>query len=202
MAAWVVAYRHAAYDTPWWASPSSRSGRFHRAITDTVQYLSLHPLGPAAEFLRHNIGPTGDPDHARLNLWAVRADVEGCVRVTFDDCLGLGITADQLVGEDYGPTQALAARLRVNAVPGMIVPSAALSGTENLVLFGPRVAHPYLAEPFSDVECPTGHLSDGAWAPAEVAALVRWIGTPHSALDRWKAGRRIVPFPEPLATRW
>ena len=41
----VVAYRHAAYDSPWWAYPSSREGRFHRAGIDTIQYLALHPLG-------------------------------------------------------------------------------------------------------------------------------------------------------------
>lgn len=48
----MVAYRHAAYDTLWRARPSSRDGRFHRAGVDTVQYLSVHPLGPAAEVLR------------------------------------------------------------------------------------------------------------------------------------------------------
>src|SRR2546423_8252865 len=57
----VVTYRHAAYDAPWWAFPSSRQGRFHRAQSQTVQYLSLHPLGPSAEMLRHNVGPGGDP---------------------------------------------------------------------------------------------------------------------------------------------
>ena len=57
-----TAFRNAAYDSPWWAAPSSREGRFHRAGQDTVQYCSLHPLGPAAEMLRHNVGPDGDPD--------------------------------------------------------------------------------------------------------------------------------------------
>ena len=96
----------------------------------------------------------------------------------------------------------MADRLRASGAAGTIVPSAALPGTENLVLFGPRVAHPYLWEPFSDIECPTGHLTDGARAPAEVAPLVRWIGAPHAALERWKAGRKLVPFAEPAATRW
>jgi hypothetical protein len=51
----LTAFRHAAYDSPWWAFPNSREGRFHRAGQDTVQYLSLHPFGPAAEMLRHNV---------------------------------------------------------------------------------------------------------------------------------------------------
>jgi len=58
----------AAYDSPWWAFPSSREGRFHRAGQDTVQYLSLHPFGPAAGMLRSNVGPDGDPDDVVLKL--------------------------------------------------------------------------------------------------------------------------------------
>ena len=34
-------------------------GRFHRAGEDTVQYLSLHPLGPAAEMLRVGVVKPG-----------------------------------------------------------------------------------------------------------------------------------------------
>ena len=77
-----TAFRHAAYDSPWWAFPSARSGRFNRATQDTVQYLCLHPLGPAAEMLRHNVGPSGDPDEVILNLWT--AVVDGCLLYTSD----------------------------------------------------------------------------------------------------------------------
>ena len=106
----VVAYRHAAYDSPWWAYPSSREGRFHRAGIDTVQYLALHPLAPAAEMLRHNLGPTGNADDALLNLWAAAVDLEDIVVISFNDCASHGITADELVGDDYTPTQVLADR--------------------------------------------------------------------------------------------
>lgn len=198
----VIAYRHAAYDTPWWGFPSSRDGRFHRAATDTVQYLCLHPLGPAAEILRHDVGPTGDPDDVLLNLWAVAADVDDVQRVTFDDCAGLGITPEELVGDDYLPTQAFADRLRVAGVPGVIVPSAALPGTDNLVLFGVRVLHPYLLPPITPEEVPTGHLTDGARPAAEVTPFVRWFGAPHSALDEWRAMGSTPRFDDPRATRF
>ena len=98
-------FRHAAYDTPWRALPSPVQGRFHRAGQDIVQYLSLHPLGPAAEMLRHNLGPDGDLDDVLLNLWTATVEVDGVTRIDFDDCAAYGITADQLVGEDYRPTQ-------------------------------------------------------------------------------------------------
>jgi hypothetical protein len=198
-----TAYRHAAYDTPWWAFPSSRPGRFHRAGVTTVQYLCLHPLGPAAELLRHQVGPTGDPDEVLLNLWAATVQdgtEDEVVRVDFPDCARYGLTADQLVGDDYGPTVALAEQLRADGAGGMIVPSAALPGTDNLVLFGARVLHPYLFAPFSPEEVPTGHLSDGARPPAEVRDLVRWIGEPHVALEQWRATGGYDRLHDPLAS--
>jgi RES domain-containing protein len=197
-----VAYRHAAYDTPWWAFLSSRPGRFHRAGEETTQYLSLHPLGPSAEMLRQHVGPGGNPDDVLLNLWVVLVEVDDVVRITFDDCSKHGITPDELVGDDYTPTQALADDVRAKGLAGLIVPSAALPGTENLVLFGARVLHPYLATPFSVDEVPTGHLSDGARPPAEVTALVRWSGTPHTALEQWKSTGTFDMLDDPLAIRF
>jgi RES domain len=196
-----TAYRHAAYDSPWWPFPSPDDGRFHRAGRDTVQYLSLHPLGPAAEMLRHQVGPDGDPDDLILNLWAAAVDVDDVKRVDFDDCATYGRTVDELVGDDYTATQALADAVRASGATAMIVPSAALPGTHNLVLFGVRLLAPYLWEPLMAEEIPTGHLTDGARAAAEVAGHVRWIGRPHTAAEQWKATGTYDLFDDPLATR-
>ena len=195
-------FRHAAYDTPWWAFPSSRAGRFHRARHDTVQYLCLHPLGPAAEMLRHQIGPGGDPDHVLLNLWTAIVDVPDVTEIDFANCTDYGITPDELVGEDYAPTQHFADTVRQSGAPAMIVPSAALPGTHNLIVFGARVSHPYLQPVRMTEEVPTGHLTDGARPAAEVAAHVRWRGEPHSAADQFKATGRYQRFTDPLPTRW
>jgi hypothetical protein len=198
----LTVFRHASYDSPWWAFPSSRSGRFHRAASDTVQYLCVHPLGPAAEMLRHNVGPNGDPDQVVLNLWAAVLDIDHVVRVDFDDCARYGLSADELVGDDYAPTQTLADLVRDSGASAMIVPSAALPGTHNLVVFGVRVLNPFLREPITPEEVPTGHLSDAARAPAEVAGQVRWFGAPHTALAQWKATGTYDLFDDPAATRW
>ena len=203
----VVAYRHAAYDTPWWASPSMRSGRFHaQGGTYATQYLALHPLGPAAELLRHQLsGPTGATDVAdtlRLNLWAALVEDAGTVALDFANCREFGVSPEELVGDDYRPCQALAARLRAEGSAGVVVPSAALPGTSNLVLFGPRVADPYLRRPVDAVGCPTGHLSDGARSPAEVLPLVRWRGTAHRGLDAWRATGTDEPLDDPEAIRF
>src|SRR5277367_257900 len=182
----LTVFRHASYDSPWWAFPSSRAGRFHRARSDTVQYLSLHPLGPAAEMLRHNLGPTGNPDDVVLNLWAAVVDVDDPIQVDFDDCARYGLTADELIGDDYTPTQALADAIRNSGAAAMIVPSAALPGTHNLILFGVRVLNPFLGEPLTPEAVPTGHLTDAARPPVEVAPHVRWFGAAHKAAEQWK----------------
>lgn len=201
----VVAYRHAAYDSPWWVIPSTREGRFNRAYEDLpTQYLALHPLGPMAELLRHELrGP--EPDRADMvlaNLWALLVEAEGLVQITFDNCNSdYGITPEELVGDDYMPTQALADRLRAS-IPGLTVPSAALPGTDNLILFGPRVMHPYLEMPVIPAETPTGHLSDGARPPREVLSLVRWKGIAHVVLERWLATGTYEKLDDPMPLRW
>jgi len=196
-----TAFRHAAYDTPWWAFPSSRAGRFHRAGQDTVQYLSLHPLGPAAEMLRHNVGSDGDPDDVVLNLWAAVVDIDDVTRVDFADCERYGHTADELVGDDYTATQALGDAVRASGATAMVVPSAALPGTHNLIVFGVRLLHPFLWEPLMPEEIPTGHLSDGARAAAEVFSNVRWFGTAHTAAEQWTITGSYDLFDDPMASR-
>lgn len=198
----LTVFRHAAYDTPWWAFPSSREGRFHRAGLDAVQYLCLHPLGPAAEMLRHHVGPNGNPDDLILNLWTAVVDMDGVERIDFDDCERYGLTADELVGDDYTATQALADVVRAGGAPAMIVPSASLPGTHNLVVFGARLLCPFLWEPAMHEEIPTGHLSDGARAAAEVADHVRWFGASHPAVQQWKSRGSYELFDDPMATRW
>jgi len=198
----LTVFRHASYDSPWWAFPSSRAGRFNRAGIDTVQYLCLHPLGPAAEMLRHNLGPTGDPDDIVLNLWTALIDLDDVTRVDFDHCASYGLAPDQLVGDDYGPTQTLADAVRSGGANAMIAPSAALPGTYNLILFGVRLLNPFLSKPFTPEEVPTGHLSDGARPPSEVAPHVRWFGAPHKAAEQWKTTGTYELFDDPAATRY
>jgi hypothetical protein len=152
--------------------------------------------------LRHNVGPRGEPDEVLLNLWAGIVDTDGIIVLTFDNCMDHGISPEALVGDDYGPTQVLAEGFRARGSPGLIAPSAALPGTEILVLFGPRVWHPFLVPTITPEECATAHLTDAARPPAEVASFVRWFGAAHSALDGWRATGRYPTFVDTLATRW
>lgn len=199
----VQVFRHSAYRTPWWREPSPRAGRYHRPGGLIVQYLSCHPLGPAAEMVRHYIGSGGDPDHLKLNLWTAMLEMD-CVRIDFENCVGHQITPEQLVGDDYEPTQALAERVEASGVPAMVVPSAALPGTENVILFGRRLSADYLAEPFSEEEIPTGHLSDMARAPQEVITenLLCGFGTQHRGLLHWRDTGELFVLEDPDGARW
>ena len=198
----LTVFRHAAYDSPWWTLPSSPAGRFHRARLQTVQYLSLHPLGPAAEMLRHNVGPSGNPDDVILNLWTAVVDVDDVTQIDFGDCARYGLTADELVGDDYSRTQELADVVRDSGATGMRVPSAALPGTDDLILFGARILNSFLSAPLTPEEIPTGHLTEGARAAEEVARHVRWFGMPHKAAEQWKTVGTYDRFDDPPATRW
>ena len=182
----LVAYRHAAYSTPLRTLASTVPGRFHRR-GQIAQYFCLHPLGPAAEILRRQVGLDGAEDvgDVILNLWAIQVPDDGIVSISFENCGDYEMLPEELVDDFYLPTQDLADRLRANDVPGIRVPSAALPGTENLVLFGPRVAGDYLGEPVQPEELPTGHLTDYAHPPAELYPWVRFIGRPHTALFDW-----------------
>lgn len=184
-----IGYRHAAWDTPWWASPNREQGRFHRTLEAPTQYLCLHPLGVPAELLRHlGVAVVDDLDTINLRLWAAKLELDGLTRIDFDNANDFGITPDELVGEDYDPTQTLAHRLRATGVPGLVTPSAALPGTEIVTLFGARTLSPFLFAPIDpDDQLATAHVAEKSRPADEVVPLVRWFGTPHVGLAEWQA---------------
>ncbi len=196
-----TAYRHAKYDTPWWVNENRNEGRYNRAGQYSTQYLCLHPLGVSAEFLRHlGEDAVADLKQAEIRLWAMQVDMNNVERIDFANSSAHGLTAEQLVGDDYSPTQSLADELRGRGVNGLIAPSAALPGTEILVLFGPRVALPYLGLRLDDDQVATAHALDGPPA-SEVASAVRWFGTPHEGLEEWKRTGTVPSLEEPWVTR-
>ncbi len=139
----LVGYRQSNWDTPWAASSNLREGRYHRPFEEATQYLCLHPLGVAAELLRHlGRDVIDDLDTVHYRLWAARVPREGLVRIQFQTAEAHGIAAEDLVGDAYGPTQSLADRLRGDGVPGAIVPSAALPAPKTWSCSGPASARP------------------------------------------------------------
>lgn len=149
MAERVVAYRLSSWESPVRTEPSRLEGRYHRAgELEPTQYFCLHPLGPWAELMRGRDLRTREQVLAvRQRTWAAVLDIEGFERIGFEQAAEHGLRPGDLVSTDYRPCQRLADRLRGLEVPGVVVPSAALPGTENVVVLGARVAAPYSLEP-------------------------------------------------------
>lgn len=189
----LLAWRLAAWDTPLWVHPNRAAGRFNPPGTGPVQYWSLHPLTPWAELLRgQGLTQRERLRDVRSRLWVARLRV-AAVELGFGEARAHGLEAAELVDDDRTACQRLGARCLAGDGPGaLIVPSAALPGTRNLVLFGPRVASPFAADPVdADVDVPTTVTADDARPLDGLLDLVRFRGAPHAQLEAWAAGRRF-----------
>lgn len=172
--------------------------RFHRGTeAEPTQYLALHPLGPHAETIRnHDLTEVAQVRAFEIRTWALAVETDQLLEVDFDSAATFGISADALVADDYAGCHTLADDLRARNVPGIIVPSAALPGTRNIVLFGARVAAPYPTVPTSPVDVPASITGENGQPLENLLPQVRMIGAPHPALDAWTANQPFV-FLEP-----
>lgn len=170
----MICYRHCDYRTPLRTSfqAQRRPGRYHRGTEpEPTQYLSLHPLGPHAEAMRRLDARTVERARALdIRTWALDVPVDDLFEVVF---------ADDLVADDYGPCQELADRLRAAGHPGAIVPSAALPGTRNVVLFGGRSSAPYQDAVRGATDVPASITGEHGEALATLITRVRFRGRPH-----------------------
>jgi len=199
----VAAYRLASWRRPLRTEPSRIAGRFHRMTeASPTQYLCLHPLGPWAEFLRASELRTAEQlALVRHRTWALRIDLSGLLRIGFEEAGAHGLRPGDVVSDDLRACHRLADRLRADGAEGAIVPSAALPGTDNVVLFGERAAAPYLVEPLSGIDVPASLTADGGRPPLGVLDRVRRRGAPHAALEAWRAGDPYR-FAEPSWAEW
>jgi RES domain len=199
----VVAFRLASWRRPLRTEPSRVAGRYHRVTEDApTQYLCLHPLGPWAEFLRASeLRAAEQLALVRHRTWALRLELDGLLRIGFAEAAEHGLRPGDLVSDDHRACHRLAERLRAAGAPGAIVPSAALPGTDNVVLFGERAAAPYLLEPISSVDVPASLTADGGRPPLGVLDRVRRRGAPHGELEAWRAGEPYR-FAEPSWAEW
>jgi hypothetical protein len=193
----LIGYRFAAYATPLRTVPASQPGRYNIAAEpDPTQYLSLHPLGPLAELMRSADLRTPEQVRAiRTRTWALDASLDGLPEITFDNADEFDIRSEELVSDDYRACQQLANRLR-GQISGLIAPSAALPGTRNLILFGARVAAPYLTAPVSELDIPVSITAQNGRPLVALIDLVRFRGEVHTALDAWQRGLEFR-FAEP-----
>jgi hypothetical protein len=201
----LTAYRCAAWQTPLWADPNPDEGRYNRAGEAPTTYFGLHPLTPWAEMLRGlGVSDPAEVSGVRPPLWVARVPLaeDDVIELTFDSADGYGLAAHDLVGDDYGPCQAFASGLRGDpaAPKAIVVPSAALPGTRNLVLLGERVISPLLLEPIDTViDTPAAIAAIRGRVPLTLPTVVpvRNAGAPHPALAAWER-QDNYDFTEPL----
>lgn len=120
-------------------------------------------------------------------------DLDDVLRVHFDTADEYGVTAGELVSENLTACQDLGARLRNDGVSGIVAPSAALTGVDNLILFGARVAVNHHQIPTIGPQVPTAKALVGP-PLAAIAPLVRQAGQVHHGFERWAATGEVVGF--------
>jgi hypothetical protein len=194
----MIVYRLATHGNPLRTEPARQPGRYHTGSERApTQYLCLHPLGPFAEFLRgHTLRLPEQARQVRERTWVLRLEQDRLVEIGFDNAHEFGLEPADLVDDDVRRCQALADELRNAGVRGIFVPSAALAGTQNVVLFGSRVGSPYLLEPLGAVDVPASITADGGRPTVSLLDLVRFHGDDHIALESWHRGDHFE-FDEP-----
>lgn len=192
-----TAFRIANWDTPLRVNSNRSAGRYNHAGSPATQYFCLHPLGPWAEYLRANeLSKPPDLAEYRLRIWAVQLDLSAAVEIHFGNAVEFGLTAEDLVSDDHGSCRRLGERLRSDPTgpDTIIVPSAALPGARNAVIFGERVAMAYSMPPRDAWDLPSSILAERSRPPEGIESAVRFRGAPHPELESWLAGR---PFSAP-----
>jgi RES domain-containing protein len=181
-----VGFRYSNYDTPFWVRPNSESGRWHRGGDGATQYLSTTVEGAWAELIRSE-GLESDPEVAliRMPMWAAEVNVQQVVDYsTFEKAAKAGFPPEALIDDDYERCQDEGTRLRAEGLQGVLAPSAALPGSLNLTIFGPRVASSWGVRPLLASSVPATKIAVGA-PPEGLVERVRQAGDKHSLYEEF-----------------
>lgn len=187
-------YRATSYDVPLRVAANRRDGRWNTAGTRPVQYLCLDAQAPYAETMRHeDLRSEADLAMYRTTLWELEVN-EGIVvdYRTFDRAEAAGFPPEALVDDDHERCQAEAERLASLGAQGILTPSAALPGSINLTLLGPRVEVRWQAKAGVASAVPAQALVTGH-PPAQLVSRVRYFGQQHSLLDGFQKSRARRP---------
>lgn len=194
------AFRIANYYTPVRVKPNKSGQRYNHSESGPTQYFSLHPLTPWAEFLRAQDRRTlSRLREMRLRYWVLKVNVDSCLELTFESAHLFDLQPEDLISDDHGPCREFAEKCRHDSgMPSaLLVPSAALPGTRNLVVLGPQVLSPYESEPIDEGDVPGAVAAEDALSLDLLLPKVRFRGEPHDEFEAWKAGRDFL-FSEPI----
>jgi len=184
-------YRTTTYDVPLWVSPNRRNGRWNLAGHRCTQYFCLDPEAPFAEAIRHeNLRTEQEVATYRTTLWQARIDEAAVVDYsTFELAEAAGFPPEALVDDDYERCQAEADWLVSHGVAAVLSPSAALPGSVNVTVFGPRVEVSWTTERRLTSQMPVQRLQTSA-PPVGLTTRVRYFGEVHLPLEAYLALRK------------
>ena len=185
-----LAFRYSNYDTPFWVRPNSASGRSHAPPDGATQYLSLSVEAAWAELIRAEELHTEDEvTLIRMPMWVADLHVAKIADYgDFDKAKAAGFSPEALIDDNYTFCQEEGQRLRGLGFKGVIAPSAALPGSTNLTLFGPRIASSWESPPILASSIPTHQIAVGS-PPAGIVGRVRFRGEQHVAFSSWADAR-------------
>jgi RES domain-containing protein len=186
-----VAFRYSNYDTPLWVRPNSDKGRWHQIGDGPTQYFSLTVEGAWAELIRAEaLSSEAEVALLRMSMWAAELDVHRVADYgTFEKASKAGFAPDALIDEDYSRCQEEGGRLRRAGYQGVLAPSAALPGSVNLTLFGPRVASQWGTLSALSSSIPATKIAIGS-PPDGIVARVRQRGEHDPVYEAYLAARQ------------
>jgi len=120
-----------------------------------------------------------------MPMWAAEVNVQQIADYsTFEKAAKAGFSPEALIDDDYERCQDEGKRLRMEGLQGVLAPSAALPGSLNLTIFGPRVACSWGVRPLLASSIPATKIAVGA-PPEGMVERVRQAGDKHSLYEEF-----------------
>lgn len=186
-----VAFRYSNYDTPFWVRPNSEPGRWHQIGDAPTQYLSTTVDGAWAELIRaEDLRSEQEVELVRMTIWAAEVHVQRVADYsTFEKAEAAEFYPDALIDDDYSRCQLEGKRLREAGFQGVLAPSAAVTSSLSLTLFGPRIASTWQSRPLLASSLPASRIARGA-PPEGIVGRVRRRGAKHALYEEFRASSR------------
>lgn len=191
-----IFFRYSSYDVPFWVRPNTTDERWHSAGDSATQYLSATPDGAWAELIRNeNLRSEADLSLVQMPLWQARIDQAHIADYgDFETAQRARFNPEALIDDDQTVCRAEGRRLREAGFAGVLYPSAALPGEQNLVIFGPRILLSWGASRRLASGVPGSRLTVGA-PPRDLLPRVRHVGARHAGFSEFQRTHRTRKLP-------
>lgn len=184
-------FRYSSYDVPFWVRANTTNERWHLSGDGSMQYLSATTDGAWAELIRNeNLRSEPDLSLVAMPLWQAKIEQTHIADYhDFDTAERAGFNPEALIHDDQSACQEEGRRLRLAGFAGVLYPSSALPGEENLALFGPKIPLPWGSPRRLVSGIPASKLTVGA-PPSDLLPRVRHVGARHAGYSEFQRVRR------------